>query len=193
MNHELLTASVIILWILSLVLTILVLLLYRQWGLLILGGSATADMQGLDIGSRAPDVPVDGRVESDEFLSWDVGDTNPTWVLLFITPNCSVCDEVIETLPSITAAYADLRILIFTPEESNMLFNSRPWRADNVRDFQLGSLVAHELFGVSRVPFAYIISGKGRILSKGLVNDAKPLSRLIDSSMGDRQPLKVVE
>lgn len=86
-----LTVAVVLLWVLLACLSILVVLLYRQFGLIYIGSRNRVALTGLAVGSAAPEVAqlrVAGRL-----ITWDWNAKAPTRLTLAIfgTPTCILC------------------------------------------------------------------------------------------------------
>src|ERR1019366_5906353 len=77
------------LWLAVIFLTVLVLLLYRQFGLAYLSGRARAGMQGLDLGARARPVALTALDGGDVEIDWSrpLARDGAT-VLVFALPSC---------------------------------------------------------------------------------------------------------
>ena len=95
--------SYVLLWVLVVGLLGLVLLLYRQFGMSYLAPHAQVSMQGLDVGSRAPAVALEGLDGEERGLTWG-GSPNGlrARLMLFALPSCSICVDLageLQTLP----------------------------------------------------------------------------------------------
>ena len=124
--------SMSLLWFAVIVLTVLVLLLYRQFGLAYMSGRARAAMQGLDLGARArpvaltgldgsahdidwsaatvPDAPVPGATVPDATVPGAPvpGVTAPAaTVLVFAQPSCPICGDLAADAAGLPARLAD--------------------------------------------------------------------------------------
>src|SRR6266705_6289542 len=80
--------SYIVLWALVVVLILLVILLYRQLGIMYLGSAEGVSRDGLAPGAKAPDFSLKDQYGNPQRLSDYRG--RPT-VLLFGSPHCSPC------------------------------------------------------------------------------------------------------
>src|SRR5437660_983666 len=84
-------ASYILLWLLLLTLTVLVILLYRHFGLVALGTLEGVQRDGLPVGEAAPKIV--GLTPEGEPAEWDPGLANT--LLLFASPSCEPCAEIL--------------------------------------------------------------------------------------------------
>jgi len=83
--------SYIVLWLLLLVMGILVLLLYRHFGLVSMGTLEGVQRDGVPVGEQAPPVP--GISADGEPVTWRPG-PEPA-LLIFASPECEPCQAVL--------------------------------------------------------------------------------------------------
>lgn len=165
--------SYVLLWVLVVGLLALVLLLYRQFGMSYLAPHAQVSMQGLDVGSRAPAVGLQGLDGAERGLTWG-GSPNGlrARLMLFALPSCSICVDLAgelvtlpEQWPGVEFAWVDGSAL---PRADRPVDAAPGWTVGIVPDD-----AAHEQWDVSAVPFAFLVAADGVIVSKRLVNSRR--------------------
>lgn len=167
-------ASYALLWVLVAVLTLLVLLLYRQFGLMFMPNKERLALAGRDLGSRAPDfelLAVDGAALH---LSWGVtgGGPQPRF-LLFAAPTCPLCARVWNAVETLALEWPMVEFVWIDGDgpgvgEEHDARGSAPagWLVT-----QSPGEAAHSAMSVPGFPYGYTIAADGRVLAKGLVND----------------------
>lgn len=176
-------ASYVILWLLVIVLCLVVVSLARQIGTLHLRlgprGALEMDDEGPPLGEAptvADVVGVDGRMVS-------VGGPGSAQVLLFVSPACHVCEQV---LPSVgVAAKAkgmDAIVLSDTdPLETTHVFGHRRLDVPIVPGQDLAISYA-----VPGTPYVVVLDELGIARAKGTVNNLEQLEGLIDTAVQRR-------
>jgi len=169
-----------LLWILTFGLTVGVLLLYRQFGLVEMPGRRRMSLGGLDIGAQAPPLALeflDGSGESG--LTWRASENDPgssSWLLLFSLPGCPICEHMWqeEDLRELPREWGDVNFVWVGAKDLPAGLAPDGWLIANSADRS-----AHYAMDVPAVPFAYIVSKTGTILSKGLINNSKDLGGIL--------------
>jgi len=175
---ELFYASFVALWLLVVVIAVLVALLYRHFGLMVLGTLEGVQRDGLSVGAVAPAfsaVTADGQD-----ARWEPTRGRPQ-LLIFATPDCAPCAEILPHVNRLAAAVGhDLGITTVVPgpqEDAEQLAGRyRP-------PYRVLAEDGSGVFGRYKVrvtPFVFLVGGDGRILAKGLANDVSRLRRLLD-------------
>ena len=104
--------SYIVLWLLVLTLCLLVLLLYRQLGIMYLGSAEGVSRDGLDRGKAAPDFTLTDQYGEMQRLVQYRG--KPT-VLIFGSPHCSPCRILLPQLHDWAKAHPEVGVLWLNP------------------------------------------------------------------------------
>ena len=201
--------SMSLLWFAVIVLTVLVLLLYRQFGLAYMSGRARAAMQGLDLGARARPVALTGLDGSAHDIDWSAatvpdatvpdatvpdatvpgapvpGVTAPAaTVLVFAQPSCPICGDLAADAAGLPVSWPSSRFVWV-----DGTVTGRPRRAvDSAPGWIVGTAqddAVHAAWDVSGSPFAYVVGGNGRIAAKGVVNRAADVERLLANVLGE--------
>lgn len=169
--------SYVVLWALVVALALLTLALARQIGTLHLRlgprGALELDQEGPPLGEAPERVDahdLDGRPVS-------VGGPGEPELLLFVSPGCPVCREVLPSLP-VAARVGGMRPLVVSD-------------ADDPRDavpdggttppVVLGPHVARA-FGVPGTPYAVALDRLGVVRAKGTINNLEQLEGLVDTA-----------
>jgi hypothetical protein len=181
-----LVASVILLYLLFCVLTALVILLYRQFGLVFLGSRRSYELPGPAVGELAPaglQVASPGNPALTLALDWRDVPPGGATLLLLGGEVCPVCAHLLRHLnegPPLAPEPAKVRVLFVDKESRGMPTVELPvpvnerwqhWRSTD------GSV--HRAFDVEVSPFGIVIDGEGRIRSKGIVSSRPEISDLL--------------
>lgn len=191
--------SMSLLWFAVIVLTVLVLLLYRQFGLAYMSGRARAAMQGLDLGARARPLALTGLDGSAHDIDWSAatvpGATVPgvtvpdvtapaATVLVFAQPSCPICGDLAADAAGLPVSWPSSRFVWV-----DGTVTGRPRRAvDSAPGWIVGTAqddAVHAAWDVSGSPFAYVVGGNGRIAAKGVVNRAADVERMLANVLGE--------
>jgi methylamine dehydrogenase accessory protein MauD len=166
-------ATYIILWIITVLLTVMVLLLYRQFGLSWMRGRERMSLHGLDVGSTAPAVTLNGNGRAALPVDWQRS-ARPS-VAVFALPSCPICKQLAERLAESPAPANRIERFWFDaePPACSEDLERAGWRVSVSPDE-----AAHRAFEVGGLPFAYAIDARGRIAAKGLVNHPEDVDEL---------------
>lgn len=171
------TASYVVLWCLVVVLCIVVVALARQIGTLHLRlgprGALEIDEEGPPLG-EAP-APVEATDSSGRSVV--IGGPGRGQLVLFVSPTCKVCDDVLPAVPVVAQA-AELSPLIVTDSAAGlqMLLDKRA---------PATAVAAPEATGIYMVPgtpYAVIMDASGVVRAKGTVNNLEQLEGLADTA-----------
>lgn len=169
MTSSAVTLSIVALWLLVAVLVILVLLLYRQFGLIMMPASGRAALRGLDVGSSVP--KINGSVTSTGGSPVDLDGALRGGLALLVaaSPNCPVCERI----------WGELSRWPFEPGLATLVWidGDGASRGSHLPGWLVCSSTgeaAHALLQVPVVPFFYLIS-KGAIMDKGLATGTAEL------------------
>jgi len=173
-----LTAAVAALWLLFVFLTVLIVLLYRQFGLLYMGSRARVEQTGLEPGKRIPlgaPIKINGEAST---LGAVVAAAEKTF-LVFGGPGCELCARLIPQLeefgaeqPGIGLVYVDRGLDPVLASEASS------WRYAVSDEGRL-----HDSMDVVASPFGFVVDAAGVVLSKGIVNNARHLDDLVARAM----------
>ena len=172
------------LWLLLLTIGVLVLLLYRHFGMMSLGTLEGVQRDGLPIGSVAPGIS--GVTAAGQDTAWQPTRGQPQ-LLLFAAPDCEPCATVLPHVERLARAVnGGLGIAAVVPgprdEAARFVERYRPTFSCLAED---GS-GAFTRYRVRVTPFGFVIDGDGRVLAKGLCGDRVRLRGLLEAAdLGD--------
>jgi hypothetical protein len=173
-----------ILWFLIVLLALLVLLLYRHFGLMLLPGAQRISLGGLDLDARAPSIVVrsrDGRDRSVEWVSERSDQTAGSFVVLAL-PGCPLCDHLRreEHLDDFPLMWPGVRFMwIDAAVEADAPI------PDGWQGLLSEDRAAHEAMDIPGSPFGYGIRADGTIGYKGLVNIWNDLREALEKVFGE--------
>ncbi len=168
--------SYIALWILVVPLVILNLILFRQLGIFVMGTARGVDQSGIPVGRllpKAKSLTLHGEQWSTETIK------GRAHILLFGSPRCKECAEIMPYLESVCNKYnVNPTLLLFSEFE---LAKSYAKRLNLEFDVVHCTTELSQILDVEATPFAYAVDENGVIRGKGLVNDLGRLEFLAQS------------
>lgn len=173
--------SNILLWLLVIGLSVAVLLLARQVGVLherITPVGALMIGKGLRVGETSPNFRLANLNGPEVTIGGARADGRGT-LLFFLSPTCPVCASLLPTLLTLVKQ-EDLALVLASDGtvEEHTSFIARKGLAD------LPYVLSTELgvrFGVSKLPYAALIDSDGVLRAHGLVNNREHLESLIEA------------
>ncbi len=172
-------ASYVVLWLLVVMLAFVVVALARQVGTLHLRlgprGALEIDDEGPPLGELAP--PFNSVAISGARV--DVGGPGRAQLLLFVSPGCKVCDEVLPGIDAVAAVtpFEPLVVTDLDESETKLRFESRDVRAPIVPGREVASA-----YQVPGTPYAVVLDERGFVQAKGTVNNLEQLEGLLDTA-----------
>jgi methylamine dehydrogenase accessory protein MauD len=160
--------SYIALWVLVVVLILLVILLYRQLGIMYLGSAEGVSRDGLEPGKKAPDWSLEDQYGTARKLSDYLG--KPT-VVVFGSPHCSPCRILLPQMHDWAKAHPEVGIVWLnaaSPEES-LKFVSETGATLPIIPYAPETKLMDK-YRVRVTPFMFLLDENGIIRQKGLVN-----------------------
>lgn len=185
MNGQVFWLTYASLWVVTLVLGILVILLYRQVGLVYLGSRREVEHGGVPIGGLAPTISVSGWGQPE--LSWapETARRAEASLLIFTLPGCSICDDLAANISALHEAWQEDVEFIWIEREGLEPIPDRFGAAP-----ELGVVSADEeaytRWDVRAVPFAYLVDRDGRVAGRGLVNTPRAIAQLLGEHFHSR-------
>lgn len=171
-------ASYVVLWLLVVVLCVVVVALARQIGTLHLRlgprGALEMDDEGPPLGEAPEPVDaadIDGRAVT-------IGGPGEAQVLMFVSPGCMLCEQVLPSLPAI-ARDNDFAPYVLTDVdeiESQLTFGPKRLSARVVPARAIAS--AYEVPGT---PYIVVLDRFGVVRAKGTVNNLEQMEGLVDT------------
>lgn len=164
--------SFVALWCVVIALAVLVVALAREVGALHLRlgprGALEIDTEGPPLGAQIPQVRGVDLGGATAVL----GGPGSMRMILFASPSCTLCGDVLYALPSLSRADVDGLVVGDTPPD-----RMRDWRALGIP--VISSPEAFTAYGVPGTPFAVVLDEIGRVLAKGTPNDPEQLEGLL--------------
>lgn len=167
------------LWVLLLVQGLLLLMLYRHFGLVTLGTEEGVKRDGLAVGEFAP--AFQGIDTGGEHREWDRHPHHPT-LLLFVTPDCAPCAQVMPAVGALRRHNPGLEIAAVVPGRIDALARFVDKYHPSFACFADNGRQVFDRYRVRVTPFAFVIGVDGRIRAKGLCSDPSRLRALLSSA-----------
>jgi hypothetical protein len=172
-----------ILWIVLATVVVMLVLLYRQFGLMIMPGGRRISYAGLDIGVRAPVLPLRFRDGTELAYDWILPPAGSMaqqgTIALFAMPGCPICDGLAHNadIAALPERYPTVRFVWIDGEKETETehANFYAWSMAVSRHAH-----AHSAMDIPGTPFAYFISTDAHILAKSLVNALPDFEALIE-------------
>jgi len=178
---SLLLISNILLWITTLSLAALVLALARQIGVLH-ERIAPVGALAIDAGPKVGDVSPQFDLVALDGQALDVGRPRERAMLLFfLSPTCPVCKKLLPVLRSLRNSDAQMLDIVLA-SDGELAEHRAFCQAQKLGSFRY--LVSTELgmaFRVSKLPYAVLLDGEGRVRAKGLVNNREQIESLLNA------------
>ena len=172
-------ASYVVLWLLVVALSVVVVALARQIGTLHLRldprGALEIDDEGPALGEAVPPLQttdINGR----EVV---VGGPGKAQLLLFVSPGCRLCDQVLPSLRVIAdqGRLTPLVIADSDPGETALHYGSRRPNLPVV-----ASQEAAQAYGVPGTPYVVVLDDLGVATAKGTVNNLEQMEGLVETA-----------
>jgi hypothetical protein len=171
-------ASYIVLWVLVVVLILLTLLLYRQFGLMLMPGRARTSLSGLDIGAKVPAIAMSQDGGGTLILDSDQAAIGPAAVL-FASSNCSICRELGKDVAlSDYVGSSDGMEFMWVQSDPPPELVAANWIVALDQDGSAGRVME-----VPGYPFLYVISAEERVVAKGIVNSTDEIRALVKQGL----------
>jgi methylamine dehydrogenase accessory protein MauD len=179
---NILIVSNVILWALVIGLSLVVLALARQIGVLyerVAPAGALMINQALETGSTAPRVEVQDLNTGNTLL---IGaESERSQLVFFLSPGCPVCKTLLPMLKSIKAAESDWLDIVLASDGSLEEHQEFILQQDLSREVYVSSETLGKKYGISKLPYAVLIGRDGVIASLGLVNSREHFESLFES------------
>jgi methylamine dehydrogenase accessory protein MauD len=170
-------ASYVVLWILVISLAILVLALARQIGTLHLRLGPRGALELDDEGPELGEAPEPADLETIDGASVTVGGPGEPQLVLFVSPGCPVCREVVPSLPVAARAGGMSPRVVADVEDERVEHAYWTSAAPVVRSPSLA-----EAYAVPGTPYAVVLDAVGVVRAKGTVNNLEQIEGLIDTA-----------
>jgi hypothetical protein len=186
-----LVIAVALLWALMVLISILVVLLYRQFGLIYIGSKARIALTGLAVGATAPEI-ANLRMAGRGFdWEWNAGVDDRGTIAIFGSPACALCRRLTPQLNLFADEWAHLVDLIFVERgplpagPTHDVPNRTQWMYAEDPEGEL-----HEAFDIEATPYAFVIDSSRRVLAKGIVNELSDLEGVLSLALTEEKALR---
>jgi len=175
-----LTVAVVLQWVLILVLSALLVALFRQVGMLHerLGPVGALMLPGgPKVGETAPKFELMAIDKTP--VSIGGADAARSTLVFFLSPTCPVCKTLLPVIKRLAHDERD-RLRVVLASDGDEVAQRKMVEDRQLHDFPL--VLSTELgmaYGVSKLPYAALISGDGRLAATGLVNNREHLESLL--------------
>ena len=175
--------SQVLLWIGFLSLTVVVIALLRQVGVLferVAPAGALSMNSSLKAGDAAPQFSLPSLEGSIVDIGGKSNDRKDTF-LFFLSSDCPICKELLPALMSFAKHERDTMKVLFAGSEQE----DKHKETAAALSLPLSSYVVSDQLGmtyaVSKLPYAVLIDSEGKIASFGLVNNREHLESLLEA------------
>lgn len=172
-------ASYAVLWLLVIVLAVIVVALARQIGTLHLRlgprGALEIDSEGPPLGD-APEAidttDIEGRAVT-------LGGPGAGQLLLFVSPGCLVCAQVLPSL-NVFARGGELQPVVITDVDEHE--SRRAYAASRVPAPVVAGPFIAQGYNVPGTPYAVVLDRLGVVRAKGTINNLEQMEGLVDTA-----------
>lgn len=185
---EALLVSNIILWVVIIALSLLVLALARQVGILherVSPAGALQPTSGPKVGELTSSLDL-RTLDGSQVVIGGENDSSLATFILFISPTCPVCKSLVPTAQSLIHSEKSRMQLMFASDGATTdkeLAQHKSYVSDlNISDYPY--IISQQLgmtYEVSKLPFAVLVGSDGILKSKGLVNTREHMESLIEA------------
>jgi methylamine dehydrogenase accessory protein MauD len=179
-----LMVSYVILWVLVIVLSLLVVALARQVGVLherVAPAGALMPISGPKAGEMTEVMSLTD-LTGQALAIGGADEKGFATLILFISPTCPVCKSLVPTARSLASHEGKRMRLVFASDGDKIEQHVAYVRDLDIEDYPY--IVSEPLglaYAVSKLPFAVLIGSDGALESKGLVNTREHLESLVES------------
>jgi methylamine dehydrogenase accessory protein MauD len=170
--------SYVVMWLLLAALTIVVVALARQIGTLHLRlgprGALEVDDEGPPLGEAPPpeeSTDANGRPAR-------IGGPGEAQLLLFVSPGCHLCEQVLPSLPAVARAH-ELKAYVLADVDAEETVSQYERRRLDVRVVSAQEIV--QRYRVPGTPYVVVLDALGVVRAKGTVNNLEQLEGLVET------------
>ncbi len=172
-------ASYIALWLLVIVLAVVVAALARQIGTLHLRLGPRGALELDDEGPALEEILPVTTATSVEGTAVSLGGPGEAQLLLFVSPGCGVCEQVLPSIPVIAQAgrIAPYVLTDVDAEETELAYKNKRLGVPLVPASE-----AVLRYGIPGTPYVVVTDATGTVRAKGTVNNLEQMEGLVDSA-----------
>jgi methylamine dehydrogenase accessory protein MauD len=173
------TVSYLVLWLLVIVLCVVVVALARQIGTLYLRLGPRGALEIDDEGPALGEAPQPLEASDGDGRPVHIGGPGDAQLLMFVSPGCHVCDQVLPSLP-VVAHDAQLSPIVISDadaEETALTFARKAVAAPIVPGIEIA-----QRYEVPGTPFVVVLDDMGVVRAKGTVNNLEQMEGLVSTA-----------
>ena len=180
---SLLLVSNIILWVLVIAMAVVIFALTRQIGVLferVAPAGALAMNQNLNVGDDAPQLSL----ATLDAKMVDVGgeqEQGKSQLVFFASPDCPVCKSLMPALLSAAKQEKDWMNLVIASDGKDQDHDAYVKQQGLEAYPYIVSDLLGKTYGVSKLPYAVLINGNGKLASLGIVNTREHIDSLFEA------------
>lgn len=172
-------ASYVILWLLVIALSIVVVALARQIGTLHLRlgprGALELDTEGPPLG----EAPESFQLTAIDGNSVSIGGPGEGQLLVFVSPGCMVCNEVLPSVDAVARA-GRMQAIVLTDVDAHE--SRRELGAKRIGAPVVPALEIFSSYSVPGTPYVVVLDERGVAQAKGTVNNLEQVEGLVDTA-----------
>jgi AhpC/TSA family len=165
-----------VLWVLVIVLSVLLLLVYRHFGMMALGTIQGVQRDGIPVGDAAPDITATRPSGGETVLR--PGSSGPALVV-FASPDCEPCAVVLPYLNNFVGRSSAPEVITVVPGPATTAERMSDEYRLIYECFAEDGSGAFDAYRVRVTPFAFVVGSDGRVLAKGLCSEPLMLRDLL--------------
>ncbi|MFN2589008.1 MAG: hypothetical protein ABR613_12945 [Actinomycetota bacterium] len=170
--------SYVVMWLLLAALAVVVVALARQIGTLHLRLGPRGALEVDDEGPPLGDAPPPEETTDAQGRRTRVGGPGEAQLLLFVSPGCHLCEQVLPSVPAVARAH-ELEPYVLADvdaEETVSQYNRRRLAARVVSAQGIA-----QRYRVPGTPYVVVLDGLGVVRAKGTVNNLEQLEGLVET------------
>lgn len=172
-------ASYVVLWVLVLVLAFVVVALARQIGTLHLRLGPRGALEMDDEGPPLGEAPPADDLQDTSGAPVRIGGPGEAQFLLFVSPGCGVCEQVLPSVPVVASA-GRLKPYVLTDmdeDETRLAYANKRVGAPT-----LSARFLVQRWDIPGTPYVIVLDETGVVRAKGTVNNLEQMEGLVDSA-----------
>ena len=172
-------ASYVALWALVLVLVVVVVALARQIGTLHLRLGPRGALEMDDEGPALGDAPPPLEAIALDGSAVEVGGPRHPQLLLFVSPGCMVCEQVLPAVP-VVARQGRMQPIVVTDVDEHE--TGRAFASKRLDVALVSGRDIVRTYEVPGTPYVVLLDEMGGVRAKGTVNNLEQMEGLVDSA-----------
>lgn len=170
--------SYVVMWVLLVVLTIVVVALARQIGTLHLRLGPRGALEVDDEGPALGEAPPPEETSDAQGAPARVGGPGEAQLLLFVSPGCHLCEQVLPSLPAIARKH-ELTPYVLADADADETVSQYERRRLNARVVSGNWIAQH--YRVPGTPYVVLLDRLGVVRAKGTVNNLEQMEGLVET------------